>query len=234
MNIDYVVIASDNNPLYRDFYVPVSKIWNHFGYNTFMLEICDEESEIGTNQYGLYKKIKSVHNNTGLQSQVVRLYASNILKEKNLLISDIDMFCLNIEYFEDRARPVKDDEILIYSGQPYSNPFFPMCYVLANGRIMSDVLGITNKSFDTFISELITDYNGHWRTDENFIYDKLSVYPNLTVLRDRDFSKRVDRRSWKYDDDKVKNGYYIDSHSIRPFKTYKDQIDRLINIILND
>ena len=96
------------------------------------------------------------------------------------------------------------------------------------------IFDYTNKSYDTFISELITDYDGHWRTDENFMYDKLLNYPNLTVLRDRDFSKRVDRRKWKYDDDKVKNGYYIDSHSIRPFKTNKDQIDRLINIILND
>jgi hypothetical protein len=242
MKIDYVVISSDSNPLYTDFYVPVSKAWNHFGYKTFMIEICDEDSEVFETDYGIYKKIKSVINNNGLQAQVSRLYAANLLDNKNILTSDIDMMPMSIKYFEDRAGGVSDDQILIYSGQPYKvNPFYPMCYVLSNSNILSNALGITDLSFVEFVDYLCENYKGDnvyvdggtiWNTDENFMYDKLSKVDNKIVLTDRDFSKRINRTN-RYDVDKLKGGYYIDSHLLRPYNQYKNEVDKLLNLILN-
>jgi hypothetical protein len=239
MKIDYVVIASDSNPLYTDFYAPVSKVWNHFGYKTFMLEICDEESDIYETEFGIYKKVKSVSDNTALQSQVVRLYANRILKNKNLLLSDIDMMPMSIEYFENRSNDLPSDKILLYSGQPYKvNPFYPMCYVLANSDIISNALGITDKSFKEFVDYLSENYKGDtkwgtiWNTDENFMYDKLSNYKDIILLNDRDPNRRVNRVNWGYDDEKVKNGYYIDSHLLRPYKQYKGDIERMVNLII--
>lgn len=40
---------------------------------------------------------------------------------------------------------------------------------------------------------------------------------------------RIDRTDWQYDIEKLKSGYYYDSHSIRPYKQHKQEIDKLIN-----
>tara|TARA_R110002126_G_scaffold116875_6_gene256520 strand:+ start:3059 stop:3772 length:714 start_codon:yes stop_codon:yes gene_type:complete len=236
MNIDYVIISSDNNPIYRDFYEPVSKVWNHFGYKTFMLEICDEDSEIYETEYGIYKKFKKVGNiDCGLQSQIVRLFASTLLPDSNLLMSDIDMFPLTINYFEERSKLVTDEQILIYTGQPYgTNGFYPMCYILGNGGIISKSLGIENDTYEDFTNKLYKDYKGAWNTDENFFFDKMQLFDNKIILRDRVdiLGTRVYRPVFRYTEEQIKRGYFIDCHSLRPYNTHKTEIDKLINLIV--
>ena len=43
-----------------------------------------------------------------------------------------------------------------------------------------------------------------WNSDEKFLYEKLQNYDNKIILRDRNFSKRIDRGNWNYDDNKHK------------------------------
>lgn len=239
MNIDYVVISSDSNPLYRDFYEPVSRMWKHFGYKTFMIEICEEDSEIFETEFGIYKKIKSVCENTGLQAQTSRLFASKLIRGKNLLLSDIDMAPINISYFEERAASAKEDEITFFTGQPYGvNPFYPMCYVLAKSDILSKALEIDSFTFSEFIAYLQENYKGDtkwgtiWNTDENFLYDKMQLFENKSVLHDRNLERRINRTRWTYTEEYIKSGYYIDTHLLRPYSAYKNEIEHLFNIII--
>jgi hypothetical protein len=44
---------------------------------------------------------------------------------------------------------------------------------------------------------------------------------------------RIDRVLWRYDIETLKNGGYIDCHSLRPYTNYKEQVDKLINSIWN-
>lgn len=257
MNIDYVIISSNENPFYKDFYEPVSSAWNHFGYKTFMIEVCDEESDIFETKYGIYKKIKKVEGNEVLQSQVARLFAFNLIKDKNLLISDIDMMPLNREYFENRAKNIQQKDVLVYSGEGQGKyyPFFPMCYILANSNTFSNILGISDMSFLDFINYLENVFapdpvNGTiWNRDENFLFNKLLDTDNKVILKDRHHQEsRICRAaSWGYDEERLKNGGYIDSHLLRPYNCpigdrdplrvanpnldHKKEIDKLLNII---
>jgi hypothetical protein len=43
---------------------------------------------------------------------------------------------------------------------------------------------------------------------------------------------RIDRPNWRYNEELFNIDYYIDSHSIRPYLTYKTEIDKLTNLIL--
>lgn len=236
MNIDYVVIASDNNPVYRDFYEPVSKMWNHFGYKTLMLEICDEDSELFETEYGLYQKFKSVEGvDSGLQSQIVRLFANKLLPDSNLLMSDIDMFPLSIEYFEKNAKLATEEQVLIYTGQPYKqNPYYAMCYILSKGSVISEYLGIDNESYEEYVKRLHTDYKCAWNTDENFLYDSLEKCDDKVILRDRTnlLGTRVYRPRFVYTEEQVKSGHFIDCHSLRPYQDHKAEIDKLMNVII--
>lgn len=229
MNIDYVIISSDDNNLYYDFYPIVSKQWNKFGYKVFFAHITDTDSEIEETEFGLYKKFKSIDNiNSGFQSQVVRLFIPTLLKDKNFLISDIDMLPLNKDYFESKSKLVLEDKILIYSGQPYNDrPYYPMCYILGNGELLKKELKIES-NYKDFITKMTNYSNLDWNTDEKYFYQTTILSKNLVVLRDRDFNRRIDRSNWIYDINKLKNCDYIDSHMIRPYKSHEDQIKKII------
>jgi len=236
MIIDYVVISADDNPMYLDFYPIVAKRWNEIGIKVIMLHLSSEDSE-EVNEYGIYRKIKKNDNiSSGLQSQVARLYASVLYPEYNLLMSDIDMLPVNKDYFIDGASDINLDEIFIYSGQPYSDvPFFPMCYILARGLVLSEALGIKSMTFNTYIELLMNKYNNAWNTDENFMYDQIIKWSGFSqkviIAKDRNFSRRIDRGNWYYQLDKLKNGYYIDSHLLRPYSQNREKIDTLIKDI---
>ena len=93
-NIDYVVISSDDNPMYKDFYPIVAKRWFDLGFKTYYVNITDEDS-IEESEWGIVHKMKSLDFvSTGFQSQVVRLYCSNLVNG-NILTSDIYMLPIN-------------------------------------------------------------------------------------------------------------------------------------------
>lgn len=228
MKIDYVIISSDDNPMYKDFYPIVSRRWLDLGIKTYYINITDKD-EIIENEFGIIHKIKSLDSfNTGFQSQVVRLYASNFING-NIMMSDIDMLPINGDYFNKYVSELTDENVIIYSGQPYGNvPYYPMCYVLSHSSNFKKYLDI-DISFSEYCKMLIDKYGQAWNTDENFMYDKFqSNIDKLVIKTDRDFSRRVDRGNWNYDMNNLKKGYYIDSHMLRPYNIYRSQIDYLI------
>ena len=230
--IDYVIISSDDNPMYKDFYPIVAKRWLELGYKTYYLNISDSD-EIIENEYGVIHKIKALDFvSTGFQSQVVRLFSSNFI-EGNIMMSDIDMLPINGEYYKQYVGELTNENVIIYSGQPYGNvPYYPMCYVLSHSSNFKKYLDIENINFSEYCKMLSDNYGQAWNTDENFMYDRFQNYKeNLVVKNDRDFSRRVDRGNWIYSIDLLKRGHYIDSHMLRPYNQYRIQINKLINEI---
>ena len=227
-SIDYVVISSDDNSDYKDFYPIIAKRWHDIGIKTYYINITNEDS-IVNNEYGVIHKIKSLENiDSGFQSQVVRLFSSNFI-DGNILISDIDMLPINKEYFYSYLSELTLDNIILYSGQPYGDvPFYPMCYVLSNSNTLKNILEIKDINFLEFCNKLINDYDGKWNTDENFMYDKLNKNIKKLIIKNRNFSNRIDRSNWYYDE-KLLSNFYIDSHLLKPYSKYYEKINDLIN-----
>ena len=229
MKIDYAIISSDDNPMYKDFYTIVAQRWLDLGIKTYYLNISDTD-EIIENEYGIIHRIKALDFvSTGFQSQVVRLFSSKFI-EGNIIMSDIDMLPINGEYYNQYLNELTDDNVIIYSGQPYGAvPYYPMCYVLSNSKNFRKYLNIDNINFTEYCKMLSDKYGEAWNTDENFMYDEFQNHiDNLIVKTDRDFSRRVDRGNWSYNIDLLKDGYYIDSHMLRPYGQYKHLVDKLI------
>lgn len=230
--IDYVIISSDDNPMYKDFYLIVAKRWLELGYKTYYLNISDTD-EIIENEYGIIHKIKALDFvSTGFQSQVVRLFSSKFI-EGNIMMSDIDMLPINGNYYNQYLNELTDNNVIIYSGQPYGDvPYYPICYVLSNSKNFRKYLNIDNISFSEYCRMLLNNYKEAWNTDENFMYDRFQNYrENLVIKNDRDFSRRIDRGNWNYNINLLKNGHYIDSHMLRPYKEHKSKIDKLAHEI---
>jgi hypothetical protein len=234
--INYVVVGANKNPLYLDFWPIVSKIWKeNFDVTPVLGLIDDVDSDIEEYEFGLVKKFKSCNANTGFQSQIVRLYLPKYLNG-NCLISDIDMFPLSRKYFDECAKKLTEDNLLIYSSnhsQTINTNMFPMCYVAANSDTFKNVFDL-NLSWNDFCL-LLANRNEDWYTDQRYLYDKVMEFgkkTNKLILLGRSWNNdRIDRGNWGYNPDLVKNGHYIDCHSLRPYQTYKHEINRLLELL---
>lgn len=245
MKIDYVIVSTDGNSLYDGFDEIVKKVWFPLvGVKPIIVKIGESNfvEEFDDHLIVGYKKVEGV--NTGLQSQIARLYVTSLFKDKTFLISDLDMIPLSKSYFIDNATPVDDNNVLIYTADAYgygNQKRYPMCYNLAKGSTYHEIMNL-DSTFEEFVKRL-SDMKLGWDTDELFwggcVYEFEQQNPNRITKLHRGFAegfatKRIDRSNWhhpKNDFSKISQGEYIDSHMLRPYKTYKHQIDNLINLL---
>ena len=248
MKIDYVVVATDNNPFYDGYWEIVKKTWKHVvGVKTILVTIGDEDYHKIYDDYELigYKKVEEIP--TSFQSQVSRLFVTKTYLDKTFLTSDIDMIPLCKWYFVDNSDKVDENSLLIYSADAYgyNNQIrYPMCYNLATGKVYNEIMDL-NCSYEEFIHRLYSlNIEPLWDTDELFWGKCVSEFEtnpntqNRVVKLHRGWGQgahlRIDRDYWgRYDFSKVKEGYYIDSHLERPYSLYKNSIDSLVNDLLN-
>lgn len=233
MKIDYCLIGSNTDPLYLDFWPIVSKVWKEvFNITPVLGLICDEDSELYSDEFGMVKKFKkSEFSDSGCQSQVVRMYLSKFL-DGNCIISDIDMIPLSKKYFIDDLEKFKDDDVIVMSSthpQTVNTNQYPMCYIAGDSKIFDKIFK-TNVSWDEFVKE--TCANG-WYSDQLYLYKCIQEFGLDTVkFPYRSFNNdRVDRAYWSYDDKLVTEGHYVDCHSLRPYHQYKSIINNLISLL---
>ncbi len=227
--IDYVIISSDDNSMYKDFYPIVAQRWLDLGYKTYYINITKYDS-IEENEWGIIHKIKALDfTPTGFQAQIVRLFASKFI-EGFMLTSDIDMLPINGEYFREYFNELNSENVIIYSGQPYGDvPYYPMCYVLSHSSNFRKYLDIEDLDFNQYCKKLLEKYGEAWNTDENFMYNQFENHKNKIIIKSRDLTRRVDRGNWSYNLELLRNGHYIDSHMLRPYNNYKKYIDELVS-----
>jgi hypothetical protein len=239
MKIDYVILSSCTDKYYLDFWPVVSKVWkNLFGVTPVLVLITDEESDFYDDGNGLVKKIKITGEvNSQIQTQIVRLYIPKLLNGY-CLISDIDMIPLQKKYFIEPSLDITEDDIVVYSSdnpECLNENMYPMCYILSHSKNF-DIFH-KNLSWVDFIKNEISKLNYGWNTDQKYMFDCLQQYnKNKIKLLSRGWYaggavKRIDRGWWGYEEDKVKEGYYIDSHLLRPYCDHKEKIDKLINLL---
>ena len=134
---------------------------------------------------------------------------------------------------------------------------YPICYILAKGKTLNKILN-TNRSFEDYVDEL-QKLNLGWGTDELYFGDKVNnTNHGVNVVKlVRKYTtpwkaeKRIDRHNFPvilkhkgeieaqkrdgiYDLDKLTFGHYIDVHCPRPYIEYKEEIDKLVEIIKKD
>jgi hypothetical protein len=241
MKIDYAIMGSNLNPMYLDFWPIISKVWKKvFNITPVLGLICEEDSEFFEDENGIVKKFKKIEGiDSGLQSQIIRLFLTKELKG-NIIISDIDMVPLSKEYFIEQIKFFDENKIYVMSSdntECNQNKEIPMCYNVSNSELFSKMLEI-NEDWVNFTHRLKNMGFG-WTTDQNYLWLKMQKFsqenPENVVLLSRGWglgaNGRIDRISWKYDENLVRSGKYIDSHLLRPYKENKLEVDKLINLL---
>lgn len=233
-------MSSNSNPLYLNFWPIVSKIWLQKFNITPILYYIDENHDVKIDEtHGIVKRLKPVKNvPIYLQCLWVRYWSFSEHSNDVCIISDIDMFPLSQEYFIDSISHIKDKYVHL---NPCLDSYgtLPSCYHISKGSLFSEILSL-DSSFDVSVKAL-NDLNigggpkEQWFADERFSSKKILDYqkenPNSVVLLPRkggQNGRRIDRTNWQYDSKKLSEGYYYDSHSIRPYLNHKTDIDEML------
>jgi len=239
MKIDFAIVSSNNDPYYLDFWEPVRKLWyNKFKIKPILVLIGEENRIIDTDEYIIHELKKIENISLGFQAQISRMYITKYYLDKICITSDIDMLPLSKEYFVDTLIPYEEDSFVIMSSDAYNENRFPICYNVSKGIHFYNLLNL-NMTFEEYVNKLHALGKG-WDTDELYFSEKVFKNINTTkfIFLKRGWingiaNKRIDRVQWNYNLELIKNDYYIDSHSVRPYTQNKNEIDEIINNSVN-
>jgi hypothetical protein len=239
MKIDYVIVSTDNNPLYSEFWEPVKKLWfKLIGIKPLLVKISDN-NDVYESDDCVIRNIKKVEGiDTGFQSQIARMYVTKYYEDKVCLTSDIDMLPLSKKYFTDDITEFDSDSLIIFSSDAYQGvERYPICYNAAKGKLFNEIMNFED-SFELYCQKLHKMGLG-WDTDELYFGNKVNTFTNQNkiIKLNRGWNlttanNRIDRSNWLYDVKMLQNGEYIDSHSLRPYTKYKSKIDKIVNYLV--
>jgi hypothetical protein len=247
MKIDYAIHSSDSNKLYLDFWPIVSEIWlKKFSIIPILVYIDAEEKNIDET-YGIVinmKPIKGIPIHS--QAQIVRFWVTSLYPEKVSIISDIDMIPLSIDYFHNSIKLLNDYNYIHLNPCIESYGRLPACYHVAKGNVFKEVLEIDTE-WETFLRKVLNycidkSNFGHtkesWFADDLYSSDKVLEFNNRNricfIKRKRGIqNRRIDRINWNYNKLLLKFNYYFDSHSIRPFSEFNQEIIFLKDMTIN-
>lgn len=243
MIINKAIVSSDDNPLYLDFWNIVSKLWKvKFNIEPILLYFGSNFKNI-SNDYGTIINMPILKNiSISTQTQCARIWYAGQCNDDVVITSDIDMLPLSPVYFVDLIANIDSDKFVNLN--PLNNAtYFPMCYNIAKSSTFKTILDIEN-SFELFMDKLIKFSAGknlvangmpNWYLDEAYLTTKINEYrckDNVRIVpivrRGGQNGYRIDRPTWGYDINLVRQNYYYDAHSVRPYNEYKNTIDNLV------
>lgn len=246
MKTTRIILSSDDNEQYLQFWNLVSETWNkHVGIRPTLFVVSKKDLNLSTENGDVIYQPPVDFVPSAQQAQIIRFFGATVYQNERCLISDLDMLPLQTEYFRKSYDELNQDDILFYSSDAYlpgnpAYPAFPMCYMSATGRIFEEILGSNFKDFSTEVTEWMKHSHG-WYTDEKVFFQKWNQWPRKeqkTKILRRGFNKgpaitmrRIDRsENSYYDKGLLLSGGYVDYHMPRPFFSNKAKIAEISDI----
>lgn len=237
LELDRVILSTNNNPLYIEFWPIIAPIWQAMGIRPTLALIADENCPIDTSIGDVVRFDPIPGVSEALQAQAIRLLLPILYPDEGCLLSDVDMIPISKPYFVDNAKACPDDALLVYRDKADDYHFgkFPMCYVAGKGRVFGEVFRIQKKED---IQEQLLEWSElgfGWNTDEillsaHALFWEMNEGGKLLRLG-HEVSGRLDRCTWLDLAEHIHLSDYIDCHSPRPYSDYKEVLDALVEQI---
>ena len=246
MKLDKVILSSNDDPAYLDFWPFVSKAWkNLIGIEPVLFFISNnDEKKRELEKYGEVFIIPPENDwDIVNQSQSIRLWAGTKFPDYNLIISDIDMLPISKEYYTESIIDFPDDHLISYTSDVLSfgfylrNPQLPMCYLAGKGSTFNEILGIyPNYTWPDFIKDLKGE-NIRYGTDQQYFWKKFQKWRdkenryigmNRGWIEGKIAYKRLDKIKWPETYDPCE---YYDSHLPIPYSENEKKCNELFNLL---
>ena len=253
MKIESVILSSDSNPEYIDFWPMVSRQWHKTGIKPVLcyLRAANDDKYI-SREYGEvidYDLVEEIP--ASLQGQVLKIFHASSCGENVVMTSDMDLLPTpipenaNCSLYQQWVKDVDDNKYVNAGDGTSSDNRFTLCYHIAKSKVFKKVLGISDtwEGFVTSIFELSHDQDWRkqtemlgipvnnlrrradvpWNMDEMWISRKMMEYPDQGIFHYPAISRGgiLVRRTWSYDADLLRQGYYTHIGLPRPYKKYR-------------
>ena len=247
-----VIHSCDDNPYYLDFWKPISKIWKEVFNDHWFYNITPVLIHVGSKQVDdQYGEVHTITPDESLpihtQAQLARLWYP--MKEPDVLwiTSDIDMFPASKRWWKDaidnyiKNKPTWTN-LNSSIQEEYAGDYYPICYNIALGKDFKKVLEVEDSFYD-FVSRGIQETkvdNKHtpenwdgseltkWNVDEVLVTKKVRDSGVDVHTPPKDRNRRINRTSWRYNIEALKDGWYHDCHSLRPYHDFKEEIEKVL------
>lgn len=234
LQLERVILATDDNPLYIEFWPIVAPIWEKMGFKPTLALIADENCKIDESLGDVirFEPIEGVP--VSLQAQAIRLLLPALFPDEGCMISDIDMIPIMHEYFIQNASLCPDTAFLVYRDGTVGQQRYPMCYVAARGRVFGELFEVNRQ--DQIPEKLFNwaQKGFGWNTDELILFQTVNDWErkgNQVIRLGHGAIGRLDRLNWNIDFNALNIIRYIDCHCPRPYSLYKETIDQVVNQI---
>lgn len=250
MKIDLVLTACDLSDHYLHLYPSVRRIWKkRFGLDCLLILVAnaipDFISKDCIPSIILFNPIPNI--SSIFVAQVIRILYPSLLGDKNVLITDVDIFPISYDYFIKSIESIPDDRFVTYRNKYMKQSMMSICYNVAKGTTWKEIVG-TEDLTSCIKHWYNSSYNGRkncdgWFTDQQKLYQLVMKWNTsshrLVVLQDEKMKfNRLDKRQRKYILENrsrvktdIKSGIYTDFHCIKPYSKLKNVIDDLVRAI---
>ena len=180
MKIDKVILASNNNSQYLDFWPLVSEAWKRINVEPILIYTGKEKIDLPGNIINFYVE--------GLDpvfvAQNIRILAPALFPNDNSITADIDDLPLSKSYFIDNVKNVPEHMFVVYRWGFITETMIPICWTLANGKTWKSIFDINDET--DIINKLISWYpivyrKGHknWYTDQLKLKKYISKFNSI-------------------------------------------------------
>jgi len=253
--MDRVILSTDDNDTYLNFFPIVAKAWKKFfdvpvslAYVTNRTE--DDPLVSRMREYGevrLYPRVSDVP--PGNQAKMARFFLATEYPDEVCMVNDIDTAPLSIPYFERVLSQYEDGKILavgaeVYEGSPHEGKF-PIGEITATGKVFGDLVNPNGFNFTTFIKSFRSmRLFDHKETilspefsDESLLRALIAItgVPVVHARRDVNIhSDWVDRSWWNIDETKLKSAGYVLVNFLRPLMGSFEETKPIIDYIYGE
>jgi len=241
IKIDRVILSTDLNKGYYKFWPQAARMWKKIlGVKPTLAFIAPENNYIDESLGDVIRFNPIPNIPTSLQAQTIRLLLPILFPNEVCIVSDIDLFPLQKEYFIETVKDIPENYFIIYRKDGYKTTnYYPMCYVAGKGSTFYEIFvepfndkikNISNKK--DIIYALIkhwATFNWGWYTDETILAQYVNSWKNFQDRCIR-FSGLKFRRISKLNDyliEDLKNKKYVDAILPKPYLKYKNEITKL-------
>lgn len=254
---DRVVVSSDTNPKFIEFWPLIQKAWGHlFGVPVTLALVTRNDAPPD----GLTGDIVRLHPVDGIplsnQAKMARYYvAASCLENAVVMTNDMDLLPLQTAYILDLLERRPADHLFTLGSELYTGAEsgkFTAGYLTAEGRVWRKLVNPFGLAWDRFVRSFtgmhVFDHkediardvhheNPDTFSDESLLRALVAV-TNVPVHRTpRGFAAYTDRAvcrsAWNIDPAKLAGGTYVEAHLLRPWSQHRAAIQPLIDHVLS-
>lgn len=235
MKIDTVILSSNDNPDYINFWPIVSKAWKTMGIEPILIYTGQKKIELSGNI--IYFDSRKL--NSAFVAQNIRILIPSLLKNRVCLVSDIDNMPLSKKYFLNSVHNYPNDSFIIYRPDACPPNMISMMWNAASSETWKEIFKISSendiyKKLKLWHTKKYSFQGKAWYTDQI----KLRKYVNkfekknknrIVLLNDEDLNfNRLNRNRLQKHLKMMRDGeIFTDFHMPRPYENHRNEIEEV-------